>query len=58
MNNNCVDLFALSLLACQISECIDDTEQLELLAADLTTLADMLASISARREVCTNVSES
>lgn len=52
MNNNCTDLFALSLLACQINECIDDTEQLELLAADLTTLADMLASLAARRELC------
>lgn len=48
MNNNCIDLVTLSLLACQIGECIDDANQLDILSADLNALADMLSGISAR----------
>jgi DNA-binding IscR family transcriptional regulator len=33
--------------SCQLAQCLDEAE-LEILSADLTTLADMLASILAR----------
>jgi hypothetical protein len=43
----CTNLYFLSTLACQLAQCLDETE-LEILSADLTTLADMLASILVR----------
>lgn len=45
--NNCSHLYLLSALACQLSECLDEAE-LEVLAADLVALGDMLESILAR----------
>jgi hypothetical protein len=45
--NSCTNLYFLSTLACQLAQCLDETE-LEILSADLTTLADMLASILVR----------
>jgi hypothetical protein len=43
----CTNLYFLSTIACQLAQCLDETE-LEILSADLTTLADMLASILVR----------
>jgi hypothetical protein len=43
----CTNLYFLSTLACQLAQCLDEAE-LEILSADLTTLADMLASILVR----------
>jgi hypothetical protein len=43
----CSNLYFLSTLASQLAQCLDETE-LEILSADLTTLADMLASILVR----------
>lgn len=43
----CQNLYFLSTLACQLSECLDEQE-LEVLAADLVVLSDMLANILAR----------
>jgi hypothetical protein len=43
----CTNLYFLSTLASQLAQCLDETE-LEILSADLTTLADMLASILVR----------
>ena len=48
MNNNCSNLHLLSTIACQLSECLS-REDLTILAADLTTLSDMLTSILARQ---------
>jgi hypothetical protein len=45
--NSCTNLYFLSSLACQLAQCLDESE-LEILSADLTTLADMLASILVR----------
>jgi hypothetical protein len=45
--NSCTNLYFLSTLACQLAQCLDESE-LEILSADLTTLADMLASILVR----------
>lgn len=51
MNNNCTNLYLLSTIACQLAECLDEKE-LELLAADLTTLGYMITSLLARQAVC------
>ena len=56
MNSHCANLFYLSALACKISECLTDDE-LSVLAADLTVLADMLSSVSARQSVCDEARE-
>lgn len=47
----CCDLAFLSTLACQIAECVDD-DMLELYAASITTLGDMLAVIATRKSIC------
>lgn len=54
---NCSSLYILSTAACQIAECLSDDE-LSILSADLMTLADMLAGILARRNVCEKKKES
>lgn len=46
--NNCCNLYFLSTIACKLSECLSQ-EELELLSADLITLADMIASILIRQ---------
>ena len=48
---NCSNLYILSTLACQLSDCLSDDE-LAVLAADLVVLSDMLANIIARNAAC------
>lgn len=48
---DCSSLYVLSTLACRLADCLSEDE-LGMLAADLTTLGDMLASILARRVSC------
>ena len=45
---DCSSLYVLSTLACRLAECLSEDE-LGMLAADLTTLGDMLASVLAHR---------
>lgn len=47
--NNCSNLYLLSAIACQLSECLTKN-QLEQLAADLEVLSDMLTNILIRNE--------
>ncbi len=49
--NNCSDLYFLSTLACQLSEHLTKDE-LELLAANLKVLGEMLEVISVRQAIC------
>ena len=49
--NNCSNLYLLSTVGCQISECLTE-KQLEELAADLEVLSDMLANILIRNNNC------
>lgn len=49
--NNCCNLYLLSTVACQLSECLTE-KQLEELAADLEVLSDMLANILIRNNNC------
>ena len=51
---NCSNLYFLSTLACRLSECLDENE-LHILSADLSTLGDMLASISERQDACRDI---
>lgn len=51
--NNCTNLYLLSTIACQLSECLDQ-DDLAILAADLVVLSDMLANIIARQDACQN----
>ena len=44
--SNCTNLFYLSTISCQLSECLS-TDELTLLAADLVVLSDMLANLAA-----------
>lgn len=50
---HCPDLYLLSAVACQLSDCLTP-EELAALSADLMTLGDMLASILARENLCGN----
>ena len=45
--NKCQNLYLLSAIACQLSDCLDENE-LSILSTDLNVLADMLESILAR----------
>ena len=47
----CANLFYLSTISCQLSECLS-TDELTLLAADLVVLSDMLANLAARKSIC------
>lgn len=49
--NHCTNLYLLSTIACQLSECMDK-DDLAILAADLVVLSDMLANILARQATC------
>ncbi len=49
--NNCSNLYLLSTVACQISECLTE-KQPEELAADLEVLSDMLTNILIRNNNC------
>lgn len=51
--NNCTNLYLLSTIACQLSQCLDQ-DDLAILAADLVVLSDMLANIIARQDACQN----
>lgn len=50
--NNCSNLFLLSTIACQLSECLSE-EELNALAADLVVLGDMLVNIISHQQPCT-----
>lgn len=49
--SHCPDLYILSTLACQLSECLTE-EELELLAANLKALGEMLDVVAARQAIC------
>lgn len=51
MKNNCIDLYLLSAIACQLAEIFDEKE-LETLSADLITLGGMIDSLQAHQSVC------
>lgn len=53
MKRNCPNLYVLSTLACQLSECLSE-EELRRLSADLTTLGYMIESLLAHRSECGN----
>lgn len=48
---NCINLYVLTTIACQISECLTEDE-IAILSADLMTLGDMLAGILVRKSIC------
>lgn len=48
--NNCTDLFFLSTIACKLSECLS-SDELSILAANLTALGDLLAVTVARQSL-------
>ena len=52
--NNCSNLFLLSTIACQLSECLSE-EELNALAADLVVLGDMLVNIISHKQSCTTI---
>lgn len=45
--NSCSNLYFLSTIACKLSACLTE-EEVEVLAADLVVLSDILANIIAR----------
>lgn len=49
--NNCSDLYLLSSIACKLTECFT-TEELELLAANLKALGELLDVAAARHTLC------
>ncbi|RKI26612.1 hypothetical protein D7V82_21420 [bacterium 1xD8-6] len=51
MKTNCQSLYALSTIACQLSECLTEKE-LEILSSSLTTLGYMIESLLARQSAC------
>ncbi|MCI8363408.1 MAG: hypothetical protein HFG34_00415 [Eubacterium sp.] len=53
MKSNCSNLYILSTLACQMSECLNEKE-LRRLAADLTALGYMIESLLAHQTDCEN----
>ena len=53
MKSSCQNLYILSSIACQLAECLDE-EELEILSADLMTLADMIESLLAHQSACKN----
>lgn len=55
--SNCKNLYLLSAIACQLSECLSE-EELTTLSVDLVVLGDMLASIIARQSICQQESSS
>lgn len=54
---NCSNLYFLSTLACKIADCLSE-EELAVLSADLVVLADLLANIIARENLCKKLSAS
>ncbi|WP_394921958.1 hypothetical protein [uncultured Robinsoniella sp.] len=51
---NCTNLYFLSSIACQLSECLSEKE-IAILAADLATVGCMLSSILSHRVVNTSL---
>ncbi len=51
MNSNCKNLYVLSTIACQLSECLSEQELAEL-SANLVVLSDMLANILTHNNDC------
>ena len=51
---NCSNLILLSTIACQLAECLTETE-LAKLSADLVVLGDMLANIIAQEATCKEI---
>lgn len=51
MKDNCTNLYALSTVACQLAECLDERE-LETLSADLIAIGYMIESLMAHQFVC------
>lgn len=49
--NNCSNLYLLSSIACRLSECLTENE-LELLAANLKALGEMLEVTLAQQTTC------
>lgn len=49
--NTCSNLYFLSAIACNLSECLSE-EELVVLSADLVALGEMLETVLARREIC------
>ena len=49
--NPCSNLYFLSAIACQLSECLPEKE-LELLAVNLKALGEMLETILAQQAIC------
>ena len=49
--NQCCNLYFLSAIACELSNCLSEAE-LNKLAADLVVLGDMLANIIANDALC------
>ena len=47
--NRCTDLYVLSAIACKFAECLD-TNQLNILSADLQALGEMLEVIVVRQD--------
>lgn len=45
---SCTNLYLLASVACQLAECLDQ-KQLEILAADLVVLSDMLANLALKK---------
>lgn len=48
MTNNCSNLYLLSSIACQLSQCLS-REELETLSTDLTALGYMIESLLAHK---------
>lgn len=46
--NGCIDLYVLSAVACKLNECLD-TDQLNMLSANLQTLGDMLSVLALQK---------
>ncbi len=53
MKNNCSNLYILTTVACQLTECLSEKE-LEILSADLTALGYMIESLLKRQSNCGN----
>ena len=51
MKTDCQNLYILSTIACRLVECLNKDE-LEILSADLMTLADMIESLLAHQSAC------
>lgn len=51
MKNNFTNLYLLSTIACQLTECLSE-EELEMLSSDLTALGYMIESLLAHQSVC------